>query len=120
MKTPQIYLVASYTIKPRNPKMTFQKDYVKQDNNIQYSESVAIATRLKSRDYTHAQVIIDIAQERIIKCSHQGSERNYQALMAYYSKHYPSYINPILERLGRLQEPSVISDTLDSQAQLSP
>jgi hypothetical protein len=124
MKTPQIYLVASYTIKPRNPALTFQKEYIKQDANIQYSESVAIATRLKSRDYTHAQVIIDIGSERVIKCSYQGAERNYQSLIAYYIKHYPSYVNPILERLGRLAEPSVTEITegaeVSSQAQISP
>jgi hypothetical protein len=124
MKTPQIYLVASYTIKPRNPALTFQKDYINQDANIQYSESVAIATRLKTSDLTDAQVIIDIGAKQVIKCSYQGAERNYESLITYYTKHYPSYVNPILERLGRLTKPSVTEITegseVSSEAQLSP
>lgn len=116
MKQPHIYLIASYVIKPRNPRMTFQKDYVKQEENIQYSESVSIARNLKPRDYAQAQVIIDIVQEKIIKCSYQGAEKSYQSLIAYYGKHYPNYVTPILERLGRI--PKIAQES--GEAQLSP
>lgn len=120
MKQPHIYLIASYTIRPRIPYMTRHAGYILQDENIQYSESVTIARTLKTRDITQSQVIIDIAQEKIIKCSYQGTERSYQALMEYYLKHYPNYVRPILEKLGRLpvletiteiQETTVIQDS---------
>jgi hypothetical protein len=106
MKQPKIYLVASYSIRPRRPALTFQKDYIKQDQNIQYSESVAIARKIRDSDLTGAQVILDITSEKIIKCSYQGLERSYQALMEYYQRHYPSYVDPVLEQLGRVREPA--------------
>ena len=106
MKQPSYFLIANYTIRPRNPGLTFQKGYMKQDENIQYSESVSIARKLRDSDLTQAQVIIDITAERVIKCSYQGQERNYENLLDYYVRHYPSYLNPVLEQLGRITEPS--------------
>jgi hypothetical protein len=119
MKQPRIYLIASYSIRPRNPGLTFQKDYIKQDQNIQYSESVAIARKLRDSDLTTAQVILDITSEKVIKCSYQGHERRYESLLEYYQRNYPSYVNPVLEQLGRVSEPAPEAQT-QSEAMPSP
>lgn len=65
---------------PKNPKEGFM-------NN----ESFVITKNLKNKDYQEASIILDVANQKIIK--NRFSERTFNDMFEYFSTHYSDYIN---------------------------
>jgi hypothetical protein len=65
---------------PRNPQQGFM------DN-----ESFHITKNPKKKDYEEASIILDVANQKIIK--NRFSERSFDDLFKYMSTHYEEYIN---------------------------
>lgn len=94
MKTQNIYLVANYVTKPKNPRMTHVPGYMKDPANHQYDEQVAIVTRLKPRDM-QAKVIINLSEKRVERNAFNG-KKEFDELFEYFYQGYDKYIKQVM------------------------
>jgi hypothetical protein len=93
-----LYVVASYAKKPRNPKLTAKPGYMANETNIAYDEKVQIVAKVKSKDLTMCQVILDMGAKKVIKNSFR-SEKSYDELIKYYTDNYDQYFRNTLGQL---------------------
>ena len=91
MKDNDLYLIAHYTAKPRNPKMTKVSGYMKDPANIIYDERVEFAVGLKSRDQTASSVIVNLTKRQIVK-NRLNPEAGFEDVIKYYCEAYPEYM----------------------------
>ena len=66
MKNNDLYLIASYTAKPRNPKMTKVAGYMKDPANIVYDEKVEFSIGTKNKDI-NAGVMLNLTKRQVVK-----------------------------------------------------
>jgi hypothetical protein len=64
----------------RNPKMGFQ-----------HNEAFILSKNIKTKDYQEAAVILDIANEKVVK--NRFNDRPFNEVWTYYIQHYGDYIN---------------------------
>jgi len=88
-----IFLVASYSKKPKDPKKSAVAGYINNDENISYSENVTVTRGLKDRDLT-AAIILNLTQ-KIVHKSRFTDVNDWETLAAYYAKGYPQYLKLI-------------------------
>ena len=93
----EIHLVAYYALKPKNPKLTSQKGYMKDNSNLEYTESVNITRGLKTQDIT-AGVILNLNQRKVVRNTF-NENRDFPSLLAHFQESYPQYINPVISML---------------------
>ena len=86
----EIFLVAHYNKVPKDPKKTAIKGYMKNDENISYTENVTVTRGLKDRDLK-AAVILNLTQKTVQKFRFDG-KGDWESLSAYYAKGYPQYL----------------------------
>ena len=101
MKAKNLYLVANYFARPRDPSRTREAGYMKNHDNISYDESINITKGLKNRDLD-AKVILDLTNQSVFKNSFNNN-RDFASLLAYYQENYPKYVNPVLALLYKDQ-----------------
>jgi hypothetical protein len=97
MKKQNIYLIASYITKPKNPRMTHVPGYMKDPANHQYDEQVAIVTRLKPRDM-QAKVVINLATKQVERNSFNG-KKDFDELFDYFYQGYDKYIKQVMDQI---------------------
>lgn len=86
----KLYMIAHYYQVPKNPRLTAQKDFGKDSNNMAFNESVTIARNIKDRDLSSANVILNITDKKVVKCNlRQGAA--FDDLYRYYKNNYPQY-----------------------------
>lgn len=88
-----IYLVAFYSKKPKDPKKSAIPGYINNDENISYAENVTVTRGLKDRDLT-AAIILNLTQKTVHK-SRFTDANDWEKLAAYYAKGYPQYLKLI-------------------------
>lgn len=93
-----IYLIASYIMRPKNPKRTHEKDYMSDAGNFQYDEQVIIAKKIKPYDKQYAKIILDLGNRKVERNGFR-SENNFEDLMNYFFKGYEKYIANVLIHL---------------------
>jgi hypothetical protein len=73
-----------------------------QKANGQIDEVMAVATRLKPRDYQTANVILDFRTLSVLKCSMSGVNvpRDFARIVEYYHQHYESTITRLFRENG--------------------
>jgi hypothetical protein len=98
MKVKDIYLLAFYHIKPKDPARTKEPGYMTNSENIAYDESINITRGLKTKDQLNAGVILNLSKQWIIK-NQFNSDADFPSLLAHYQEGYPKYINPLLAEL---------------------
>lgn len=98
MKPKQIYLVAYYSAKPKDPKQTKIAGYMKDPANFDFDESINITRGLKMRDQVTARVILNLSERTVTKNSF-NENTDFPSLLAHYQEGYPQYINPLLAQL---------------------
>ena len=87
-----IFLVANYISAPKNRKQTFRKGYMKNDDNVSFNEQVVVTRGLKDRDLT-AAIILNLTQQKVMKCRFElGEVNDWETLANYYAKGYPQYM----------------------------
>lgn len=94
-----IYLIASYSIKPKLGVRTQHAGWMDHTNNVSYDESIAIARRIKTRDLQMSKIILDFTERKVVK-NGWGDGRTFEDLFSYFYQGYPNYINPIINELG--------------------
>jgi fructose-specific phosphotransferase system component IIB len=114
MKKQNIYLVANYVAKPRDPRKTHVAGYMKDPANIQFDEQVQVSTRLRKQDLTTAKVIMNLSNKTVDKNSFNGN-KNFDELFKYFFKGYHKYITEVMAKI----DPEYFNQMLDEmQAEL--
>jgi len=88
----KFYIVAKYPQTLRNPKMSHQPGLATNHAAWQNNEEVKCSKNLKTRDLTEASVILDVAQQKVVK-DRFDSGRGFTELYEYYMSNYADYIN---------------------------
>jgi hypothetical protein len=114
MKKQNIYLVAHYVTRPRDPKKTHIPGYMKDPANHQYDEQVQISTRLRPQDNLMAKVIVNLSTKTVEKNSFNGN-KDFNELFKYFFKGYHKYVTEVMSKL----DPEYFNQMLDEmQAEL--
>ena len=79
----RMFLIAKHIQSPRNPKNLAE--------GYKTDEIFAVAKNVKSREFSEASIIIDVAQQKIVK--NRFTERTFDELFAYFMTHYKDQIN---------------------------
>ena len=108
MKKQNIYLVAHYVTKPKDPKKTHIPGYMKDPTNHQYDEQVAIQTKLKSND-VNAQIVMNLST-KTVDTNRFNSNKDFDELFKYFFKGYHKYITQIMTQL----DPEYFNQMLDA------
>ena len=95
MKHKDIFLVAYYHMKPKDPKRTKEPGYMTNLDNVDYTESINITRGLKSRDQQTANVILNMSKQTVV-ANRFNDNKDFPSLLAHYQESYPQYINPLL------------------------
>jgi len=108
MKKQNIYLVAHYVTKPKDPKKTHIPGYMKDPINHQYDEQVAIQTKLKSND-VNAKIVMNLST-KTVDTNRFNSNKDFDELFKYFFKGYHKYITQIMTQL----DPEYFNQMLDA------
>jgi hypothetical protein len=108
MKKQNIYLVAHYVTRPRDPKKTHIPGYMKDPANHQYDEQVQISTRLRTQDNLMAKVIVNLSTKTVEKNSFNG-KKDFNELFKYFFKGYHKYVTEVMSKL----DPEYFNQMLD-------
>lgn len=108
MKKQNIYLVANYLTKPKDPRRTHVPGYMKDPANIRYDEQVQVSTRLRRQDLVTAKVIMNLSNKTVDQNSFNGN-KNFNDLFKYFFKGYHKYITEVMVKL----DPEYFNQMLD-------
>ena len=98
MKKQNIYLVAQYVTRPRDPRKTHLPGYMKDPANHQYDERVQISSRLRNQDLYTAKIILNLSTKTVDKNSFNDLN-NFNDLFKYFFKGYHKYITEVMVKL---------------------
>jgi hypothetical protein len=99
MKIKDIHLIAFYVAKPRNPKMTHIKGYMKDPANIQYDERIEFTKGLQSKDQQYAGIVLNLNTKKVITNRFDKDQRDFDALFKYFLEAYPQYVIQVMAQL---------------------
>jgi len=93
-----IYLVANYVARPKNPRLTAQAGYMSNPDNVQWDEQIFIARGYKDR-YMQNSVVLDLTEEKILKNSFR-SEKTFEDIFKHYHDGFSEYIEQSVNQLN--------------------
>lgn len=99
MKLKDIHLIAFYVAKPRNPRLTFQKGYMKDPANIQYDERIEITKGLNNKDRQYAGIILNLNTKTVVYNKFDADQRDFDTLFKYFLEGYPQYVIQVMAQL---------------------
>ncbi len=108
MKKQNIYLVAHYLTKPRDPRKTHIPGYMKDPANYQFDEQVQVSSRLRKQDLMTAKVIMNLTEKKVEQNSFNGNH-DFNELFKYFFKGYHKYITEVMAKL----DPEYFNQMLD-------
>lgn len=108
MKKQNIYLVAQYLAKPRDPRRTHVPGYMKDPANVRYDEQVQVSNRLRQQDLITAKIIINLSDKKVEQNSFNGN-KDFNELFKYFFKGYHKYITEVMAKL----DPEYFNQILD-------
>lgn len=98
MKQKNIYLVATYIMKPKDHVNTSRKGWMDDPANVRYDEKVEVTRGLKNRDASSANVILDLTNLMITRNTFK-TERTFDEVFLYYFNNYNKYLIPVMGQL---------------------
>jgi len=98
MKKEIIYLVAYYSLRPKNRVRTQIKGWMDNVDNIQYDEQVAVTTKLRKPDQDYAKIILDMSNKKVVR-NRWNNTNDFDVMFEYFAKGYPKYTYEIMGRL---------------------
>jgi hypothetical protein len=99
MKIKEIHLLAFYVARPRNPKMTHIKGYMKDPANIQYDERIEITRGLHGKDQQYAGIVLNLNQKKVVYNKFDTDQRDFDTLFKYFLEGYPQYVIQVMAQL---------------------
>lgn len=93
-----IYLLATYVARPKNPRQTSRAGYIIDPGNIQYDENLAIVRGWRDR-YLKYSVVLDLTNERVVKNSFTPG-KTFEELFAHYHEGFSEYIEQTVNDLN--------------------
>ena len=93
-----IYLLAIYVARPKNPRQTSRAGYITDPNNVQYDENLEIVRGWRDR-YMKYSVVLDLTNEKIVKNSFR-TEKTFDDLFAHYHEGFGEYIEQTVNELN--------------------
>jgi hypothetical protein len=93
----KFFIIASYSRTLKNPAHSSKINIGKDESAWQQNEAIKCAKNLKSRDYSEAGVILDVANQKVIK-NRYSDDKPFGELFEYYLTHYKEYINGWLKK----------------------
>jgi len=98
-KQKDIYVIAQYYAKPKNPKMTRVPGYMTDEANIAWDERVDVTYGLRSKDLVASKVVINISKQAVEKDSFK-SGRSFDELFSYFYSANPKQIANAIRQFG--------------------
>lgn len=98
-KPRNVYIVANYSMKPRDTSQTFRPGYIKDGNNMRWDESVDVRIGLRNRDLTSSQIIINITEQKVVK-NNLNNNKSFMELFSYFYSSSPTEISKALKATG--------------------
>lgn len=96
-KSKGIFLVAQYSMKPRDHVNTSVKGWMENPDNIRWDEQVSISRGLKSRDM-NAQVVLNLS-EKCIQRNTFNSGTTFDDIFKYFFENYSTYITQVMAQI---------------------
>lgn len=84
------YVIITYSIIPRDTRITGIKGWRDIPNATQYNESIGFKNNIKANDLQTAKMILDTRDKTLVKNSFDKIVSYAQAI-EYLTKHYPKY-----------------------------
>ncbi len=94
-----IFLIAKYTQRPKNPNMTHLKGYMQDSGNWQWDEQVQVANKVRTKDITDAQVILNLVDGEVVR-NGLSNNRDFPALFKHFYKDYEQYIHDAVKSIN--------------------
>lgn len=88
----RFFIVAKYPQTLRDPRISHRAGLATNHAAWQNNEEVKCSKNLKTKDLTEASVILDVANQKVVK-NRFDSDRNFDELFQYYMSNYADYIN---------------------------
>lgn len=98
MKIKDIHLLAFYVAKPKDPKMTKVKGYMKDPNNLSYDERIEFTKGLHGKDRQYAGVVLNL-QTKTVVYNRFGSQKTFDEFFKYFLEAYPQYVINVMAQL---------------------
>lgn len=98
MADKNIYLLAKYIARPKNPKMTHIKGYVTDPDNMVYDEQVTVTRGLRNKDL-QSHVILNLTEEKIHKNTYHTST-TFEEAFKYFHEGYANQIDACVNTLN--------------------
>lgn len=93
-----IYLIAKYQARPKDPKQTSKAGYMTNPENIEYDEQVYITRGLRDKDAEN-NVVLNLTEEKIVKNSF-NSGTSFADMFEYFYEAYSEYIDDSVNKLN--------------------
>ena len=84
------YVIITYSIIPRDTRITGIKGWRDIPNATQYNESIGFKNNIKANDLQTAKMILDTRDKTLVKNSFDKIV-SYDQAIVYLTKHYPKY-----------------------------
>ena len=88
----KMFIIAKYPVTIRDPRHSHTKNVGMIPTAWQNNEEVKCVKNLKTKDWTEASVILDVANGKVVKNRFNDND-DFQKLYEYYLQHYSDYIN---------------------------
>ena len=112
-----MFLIATYIMRPRYPHKTSQKGWMNDPENVICDEQVGFVKKLRTKDTLNSNVILDLANKKLVKCSVGATYGdNYAAAHEYFYENYKKYLDElgypyVTEELAQAPAEEVKSDS---------
>ena len=93
-----IYLLATYVARPRNPRQTSRAGYITNPDNMQYDENLEIVRGWRDK-YLKYSVVLDLTNEKVIKNSFHNN-KTFEELFTHYYEGFGEYIEQMVTDLN--------------------
>lgn len=113
-KPKDIYIMATYTAKPRNKAKTHIAGYMSDPENLTYDERIAVSRGLRTKDLVNNNVVLNITKSAVEKNSFR-TDKTFMELFEYFYENNAEYIGQALRELGVTVEKASTNESVPEQ-----
>ena len=98
-----IYLVAQYVARPKDPRQTTQPGYMTNPDNIEWDERMYITRGLRDKD-AEMNVVLNLTEQKIVKNSF-NTAATFEEIFTHFYEAYGDYIDDSVNTLNEALQP---------------